>query len=792
MTDFEVTIKIENTAPDNGVFLTPVWVGLHDGDFDAYDFLRPVSPGVERLAEDGDTTAISTEFSDSGAGGAETVITGGEDEVIAPGEVATVTLTVNGNNPANRYFNFLSMVVPSNDAFIGNFNHRDLPIFDSQGNFLGLDLLIRGDDVVDAGTEVNDELEANTAFFSQTTPNTGVTQDGIVRRHPGFRAEGRILSEDGTSENAPAAFNNADFKANGYQVARITVSTEELPLPVAEPVNLTATLNGEQEVEAGDAEATGTSVFRLNDTGDALEYSLTISGLDFGANGLVPGGAQTPETNDDVTRLHVHNAPRGENGAVVFSLFDTVAPELGNVLEIAGNQDEDLAVTLNDDGSVTLTGVWEETDLANSPLSNFVAEIRDTEEDADLNLYWNVHTTEFPDGAIRGQLVVDNEEPDPIEVVVTIENLAPTGGTFLTPFWVGFHNGGFDSYERGSAITPGLERLVEDGDTAAFSQEFLASGNGLVDGTISGAAGREGVIDPGETASATFTLDRNAATSSFFSYASMVVPSNDAFIANGDPLLRPLFDEAGDFIGADFIVAGDQVLDGGTEVNDELAESTAFFSQTTPNTGVTQNGVVQAHPGFIEGGRILSEDGTSENAPAAFNNADFTAEDYQVARITVSLVEAEPLLDTPFVRFQNSGVPGTYLYATGEEAENIRNNFPGFVEEGVAFNAAIEPDDDLIALTRLQSVAVPGTYLFVGEQELTEIRNSSDFADDFIEEGTAFYVYGVGANQETAFSRFQNSGVPGTYLYATGEEADNIRTSFPNFVDEGIAFEAAT
>ena len=49
---------------------------------------------------------------------------------------------------------------------------------------------------------------------------------------------------------------------------------------------------------------------------------------------------------------------------------------------------------------------------------------------------------------------------------------------------------------------------------------------------------------------------------------------------------------------------------------------------------------------------------------------------------------------------------------------------------------------------------------------------------------------GAGAGEEASFTRFQNTGVPGTYLYATGEEATNIQANFPGFIDEGIAFEA--
>ena len=110
----------------------------------------------------------------------------------------------------------------------------------------------------------------------------------------------------------------------------------------------------------------------------------------------------------------------------------------------------------------------------------------------------------------------------------------------------------------------------------------------------------------------------------------MVLPSNDFFIANGNPLTHQIFDDAGSFLGADFIVQGSEVLDAGTEVNDELPENTAFFGQSAPNTGVTENGVVELAGGFIPGGNILSSDD--------FFNGDFTASGYEVARIRVELV----------------------------------------------------------------------------------------------------------------------------------------------------------
>lgn len=208
---------------------------------------------------------------------------------------------------------------------------------------------------------------------------------------------------------------------------------------------------------------------------------------------------------------------------------------------------------------------------------------------------------------------------------ITIRNLSPTDGTLITPVWVGFHDGGFDLYDIGSPASPGLERLAEDGNTAPLSAEFAASGNGTVDTTIPGPGGP---LAPGEMGMTTLTLDGILPSSRYFSYASMVIPSNDAFIANGDPTAFEIFDAAGNFLGADFIVLGSAVRDAGTEVNDEIPANTAALMQTVADTGVMEMGTVQNHGGFIPGGNILT----------ARPGADFTASGYQVAHITVEAV----------------------------------------------------------------------------------------------------------------------------------------------------------
>ena len=50
-------------------------------------------------------------------------------------------------------------------------------------------------------------------------------------------------------------------------------------------------------------------------------------------------------------------------------------------------------------------------------------------------------------------------------ITVKIENLGAPGSVFLTPFWIGAHNGAFDTYDLGAMASafPGLEQIAEDG-----------------------------------------------------------------------------------------------------------------------------------------------------------------------------------------------------------------------------------------------------------------------------------------------------------------------------------------
>ncbi len=230
---------------------------------------------------------------------------------------------------------------------------------------------------------------------------------------------------------------------------------------------------------------------------------------------------------------------------------------------------------------------------------------------------------------------------------ITVTNTLEEGGTFLTPVWFGFHDGAsFDLFNQGEAASLGLERLAEDGAVEGIAAEFNAQvGNNGVDGTIVGGTGVPGPIDTGESASFSLNLNPNQVGQGFFTWGTMVIPSNDAFLAAPDnPFADPIFDQNGNFLGPIVIERrGSDVLDAGTEVNTE--EDAAFLNQSAPNTGLDENGVVGAHPGFNgsvgnpEGGPANILGGTT--APGAVIDptvGDFTADDDVLLRIEIEQV----------------------------------------------------------------------------------------------------------------------------------------------------------
>lgn len=237
------------------------------------------------------------------------------------------------------------------------------------------------------------------------------------------------------------------------------------------------------------------------------------------------------------------------------------------------------------------------------------------------------------------------EEIEP-EIVVTVESQTPTGGFFLTPLWVAAHDGTFDIWSSGDLATmfPGLEELAEEGDTGPISTAFAASSAGVaggVDATVTADTVPAPVFSPGENAQLVIGAG-NPAINRYFSYASMIIPSNDLFIATSVPTTHMIFDADGNFTGPVVIeVEGSDVVDAGTEVND-IAAGAAFSvlggMATSENNPLAD--IYDLDPSATYLNTIVGTDTpTSDTISTVFGPGD------PLVRITVSLRQG-----TPFIR----------------------------------------------------------------------------------------------------------------------------------------------
>jgi hypothetical protein len=225
-------VTLTNISPVGGVGVSPLWVGFHDGSFDVFSPGSAASSGVERTAEDGDNSAITALFTGSVQG----TLPG---DPAFPGDIRSALFDVDTRG-AGRYFSYLSMVVVSNDFFIGNGTPTAI---DLSGLKPGetLSLLAgqpfqpgRENVVYDAGTEVNDFQFslANAAFGipgGQTGPDQGTPENGVVTAVQGDPFAGFLNVPPGFT-SGPLDFNDPSI----YQaVARIDITAVPEPASLA-------------------------------------------------------------------------------------------------------------------------------------------------------------------------------------------------------------------------------------------------------------------------------------------------------------------------------------------------------------------------------------------------------------------------------------------------------------------------------------------------------------------------------------------------------------------------------
>lgn len=226
-----------------------------------------------------------------------------------------------------------------------------------------------------------------------------------------------------------------------------------------------------------------------------------------------------------------------------------------------------------------------------------------------------------------------------LDVTVTFENLAPTDSVAFAPLRVGFGNGTFDAFNAGEAATDPIISVAERGTGNTWLPAFSAAEPNAVVGSVVGSGALPQFVPTGNanmnrasSGSQTFRIDTSV--NRFFTFASMVVPSNDLFIGNDDPMEYELFDAAGNLLISEILVPAGEIWDAGSEAAIPL--NGAFIVGGTNGNRVDENGVVSFD--FSELGVF---DGFTTAQGYTFSSAGL-AGGTNIGRISFSVTVPEP------------------------------------------------------------------------------------------------------------------------------------------------------
>ena len=128
---------------------------------------------------------------------------------------------------------------------------------------------------------------------------------------------------------------------------------------------------------ATNSQGSGTAVINYNTAADTFTYNLSWQNL-----------------TGDTTMGHIHLGPPGVSGPIIIPFYMSSLPATG-----------------------TLNGTLTATDITPAMGVTTIAEVAQNIESG--NAYVNLHTAQYPNGEIRGQLAVTSAVPEPTSVLLT-------------------------------------------------------------------------------------------------------------------------------------------------------------------------------------------------------------------------------------------------------------------------------------------------------------------------------------------------------------------------------------
>lgn len=213
-----------------------------------------------------------------------------------------------------------------------------------------------------------------------------------------------------------------------------------------------------------------------------------------------------------------------------------------------------------------------------------------------------------------------------LRLIVTVQNTAPSSSIAFAPLHVGFHGGTFDAFDAGAIATAPIISVAEGGSGSAWFPAFAAADPGATLGTV--LPDPPGPLLEGASGAAAFVV--NPLENPFFTFASMVIPSNDYFVGNDDPQAYRLFDASGNLLIRSIELFASDIWDAGSEADDPAAA--AFIVGGDNDLRTPQGGAVS----FDFAGLSIF-DGLTTGAGYVFNSQ--LAADTSIYRIGFRVVE---------------------------------------------------------------------------------------------------------------------------------------------------------
>ncbi len=190
-------------------------------------------------------------------------------------------------------------------------------------------------------------------------------------------------------------------------------------------------------------------------------------------------------------------------------------------------------------------------------------------------------------------------------VTVTITNLAAANSISFAGTHLGFHSGAFDAFNIGTTAGAGIVSVAEGGVGTQWQADFAAADPTATRGLIAGA------LTPGQSRSQSFVV--NAGLNKFFTFATMVLPSNDFLLGNDNPTGFRLFDDAGNLMINSITQTSSQIWDAGSEAFS--IAGAAFLVNGVNDVRTPQNGLVSFN--FAE---LMGFNGQQTAAGYVFNS----------------------------------------------------------------------------------------------------------------------------------------------------------------------------